>query len=115
LGEIRIVMEGKVAVLGDADFVMPFAAMGLDTFVAGDTAEQMAAGAKNIVDGGYTLVVVAENVARAVEESFAAQQNKPTPCVIVVPFTTEPEGFATQSLGNVLKMATGINILDDKQ
>ena len=25
-------MEGKVAVLGSADFVMPFSALGLDTF-----------------------------------------------------------------------------------
>jgi vacuolar-type H+-ATPase subunit F/Vma7 len=108
-------MEGKVAVLGDADFVMPFAALGLDTFVAGDTAEQMTATAKKIVEGGYTLVVVAENIAAKVEDSFAPQQNKPTPCVTVVPFTTEPEGFATEVLGNILKMATGINILDDKQ
>jgi len=110
-----MVMEGKVAVLGDADFVMPFAAMGLDTFVAGDTPDEITTSAKKVAEGGYTLVVVAENVAEVVEESFADQQNRPTPCVIVVPFTTEPEGLATQSLGNVLKMATGINILDDKQ
>ena len=25
-------MEGKVAVLGDADFVMPFSALGVDTY-----------------------------------------------------------------------------------
>ena len=32
---------------------------------------------------------------------------------MVVPFTTESEGFATQALGEVLKMATGINILQN--
>ena len=52
-------MEGKVAVLGDADFVMPFSAMGVDTFVAGETAEQTVAAAEEIVKGKYTLVVVA--------------------------------------------------------
>jgi len=105
-------MEGKVAVLGDADFVMPFSAMGIDTFVAGETAEQTVAAAEEIVKGKYTLVVVAENAAKAAEEVFAGVQKAPTPCMVVVPFTTEPEGFATRALGKVLKTATGINILE---
>jgi vacuolar-type H+-ATPase subunit F/Vma7 len=105
-------MEGKVAVLGDADFVMPFSAMGVDTFVAGETAEQTAAAAGKIIEGKYTLVIVAENAAKAAEEAFAGVQKAPTPCLVVVPFTTEPEGFATRALGKVLKTATGINILE---
>jgi hypothetical protein len=31
--------------------------------------------------------------------------------VVIVPFTAEPSGVATESLGRMLKMATGINIL----
>ena len=31
-------MEGKVAVIGDADFVMPFSALGVDTYSVGQTA-----------------------------------------------------------------------------
>jgi len=34
-------MEGKVAVLGSADFVMPFSALGLDTFAVELTTEQV--------------------------------------------------------------------------
>jgi len=104
-------MEGKVAVLGDEDFVMPFSALGVDTFAAGETPEQASQAAQKIIQGKYTLVVVAENKAKAVEETFAGLQGAPTPCVVVVPFTTEPEGFATKALGQVLKMAMGINIL----
>ena len=106
-------MEGKVAILGDADFVMPFSALGVDTYSVGHTMEQMIESAERIIGGKYALVVVAENVAPAVEEIFSAQQNMPTPCIVVVPFTTEPSGFATQALGEVLKMATGINILQN--
>ncbi|MDD5326438.1 MAG: V-type ATP synthase subunit F [Phycisphaerae bacterium] len=105
-------MEGKVAVLGDSDFVMPFSAMGVDTFAAGETGEQTVAAAEKIIAGKYTLVVVAENVARSAEEAFASVQSVPMPCVVVVPFTTEPEGFATEALGRVLKTATGISILE---
>jgi len=106
-------MEGKIAVIGDTDFVMPFSALGLDTYATADTADDITDNAKKIIDAKYALVVVAENIAPAIEEVFSAYQNMPTPCVVVVPFTTESEGFATQALGKVLKLATGINILQD--
>ena len=99
-------MEGKVAVLGNADFVMPFATLGLDTFaVAEDTAETVKI-AKEILESRYALIVVAENVAPLTEEVFA-------PVIVVVPFTTESTGYATQALGEVLRLATGINILQN--
>jgi V/A-type H+-transporting ATPase subunit F len=106
-------MEGKVAVLGDADFVMPFSALGVDTYSVGQTAEQILAGAQKIINDKYALVVVAENIAPVVEEIFSAYQDVPTLCLVVVPFTTEPTGVATRTLGKVLKMATGINILQN--
>jgi vacuolar-type H+-ATPase subunit F/Vma7 len=106
-------MEGKVAVLGDADFVMPFSALGVDTYSVGQTAEQTLESANKIISDKYALVVVAENIAPAVEEIFSAYQDTPTPCIVVVPFTTEPTGVATKALGKVLKMATGINILQN--
>jgi len=104
-------MEGKVAVLGDADFVMPFSALGLDTFPVEQQREAIVATAREIVEADYALVVVAENVAPEADEVFADTESKPTPCIVVVPFTTESEGFATAALGQVLKLATGIDIL----
>ena len=106
-------MEGKVAVLGDADFVMPFSALGADTYSVGQTAEQIRESANKIVSDKYALVVVAENIAPTVEEIFSAYQGATTPCIVVVPFTMEPSGVATRELGKVLKMATGINILQN--
>ena len=103
-------MEGKVAVLGDADFVMPFSALGVDTYSVGQTAEQILEIANKIISDKYALVVVAENIAPAVKEIFSDYQDMPTPCIVVVPFTAEPTGVATKTLGEVLKMATGINI-----
>ena len=103
-------MEGKVAVLGDADFVMPFSALGLDTYPAAEP-QQVIESARKIIGDRYTLVVVAENIAPVAEDVFAARQTEPVPCVVVVPFTTEPTGFATESLNRVLKIATGIDIM----
>ena len=106
-------MEGKVAVLGDADFVMPFSALGADTYPVGHMPDEITASANKIISDKYAMVVVAENIAPAVEEVFAAQMDAPTPCIVVVPFTTESEGFATRALGQTLKRATGINILQN--
>jgi V/A-type H+-transporting ATPase subunit F len=104
-------MEGKIAVLGDTDFVMPFSALGIDTFAVEQRPDEIAESAREIVDENYALVVVAEDIAPKAEEVFADFRDKPIPCVVVVPFTTESEGYATQALGQVLKMATGIDIL----
>ena len=106
-------MEGKVAAIGDSDFVMPFSVLGVDIYPVGPLAEEIIENARRIIEGNYTLVVVAENVAPVAEEVFSSQQNVPTPCIVVVPFTTESEGFATRALAAVLKMATGINILQN--
>jgi vacuolar-type H+-ATPase subunit F/Vma7 len=106
-------MEGKVAVLGDADFVTPFSALGLDTFPVEQQGDQIVTAAQKIVDANYALVVMAEDVAHQAEEVFADTESRPTPCVVVIPFTTESEGFATEALGKVLKLATGIDILQN--
>jgi len=104
-------MEGKIAVLGDTDFVTPFSALGVDTYSAGETREQTIEAAKKIMSDKYALIIVAEDKLKAVEEVFTTCENLPTPCIVAVPFTTESQGLATEALGKVLKMATGINIL----
>ncbi|MHC4124620.1 MAG: V-type ATP synthase subunit F [Planctomycetota bacterium] len=106
-------MEGKVAVLGDADFVMPFSSLGLDTFKTNQASEDVVKNAQKILEGNYTLIIVAENVAAEAQEVFSAKAKSAVPCVVVVPFTTESTGFATQALGEILKLATGINILQN--
>lgn len=93
--------------------MMPFSALGVDTYPVGLTAGDIAESAKKIISEKYALVVVAENIAPAADEVFSAYEGMPTPCIIVVPFTTESTGFATQALGEVLRMATGINILQN--
>jgi V/A-type H+-transporting ATPase subunit F len=103
-------MEGKIAVLGDTDFVMPFTALGVDTYPV-DQTQQVVEAAKKIAGGKYALVVVSEDKLKAAEEAFAVYEDSPIPCVVAVPFTTESKGLATETLGKVLKMATGINIL----
>jgi len=107
-------MKAKVAAIGDADFVMPFSALGIDTFAVDQTKQQLAESAQKITEGGYALVVVAEDMAPAVEQHLAGYRDQPLPLLLVVPFTTESSGLATENLANVLKLATGIDILKNQ-
>ncbi len=104
-------MEGKVAVLGGTDFVMAFSALGLDAFAVEAEAEAVKESAAEILKQRYGLVVVAENVAEYADEIFGETAQDATPCVVVVPFLMESQGFATKALGRTLKIATGIDIL----
>ncbi|TFG45395.1 MAG: hypothetical protein E4H40_08340 [Candidatus Brocadiia bacterium] len=106
-------MEGKVAILGSSDFVMPFSALGLDTYPVEFDRQQIIDNAKQILDGKYAMIVVAENVAPVADEVFVDVLRSAAPAIVVVPFTTESKGYATKSLGEVLRMATGINILQN--
>jgi len=106
-------MKGKLAVLGDVDFVTPFSVLGVDTFAVEAGTEQVAAAAQKIVDENYTVVVVAEDIAPAAEPLLSQLQDRPGCCVVAIPFTTESSGFATKALSETLRLATGIDILQD--
>lgn len=104
-------MENRIAVLGSSDFVMPFSALGVDTFDVTDEKQSIIDNARKILEEKYALIVVAENIAPQAEQIFVNVRKKTLPCIVVVPFTTESEGFATQSLGQALKLAMGVNVL----
>jgi V/A-type H+/Na+-transporting ATPase subunit F len=104
-------MESKVAVLGDSDFAMAFSALGLDAFPVEADRAKVVETAEQIIKEKYGLVVVAENIAEMTNEVFEKRQKDAVPCVVVVPFLRESEGFATKALGKMLKAATGIDIL----
>ena len=105
-------MESKAAVIGDSDFVMAFGALGLDPFAVEAKHDAVVESAEKILKEQYGLVVVAENIAGMASEVFDRRQKDAVPCVVVVPFLRESEGFATKALGKVLKAATGIDIIN---
>ncbi len=105
-------MIGKAAAIGNEDFVMPFASLGLEGFPTENTPQKVQENAAKILEQKYSLVVVAEDIAADAQKIFAAADKESLPCVVVVPFTKEPEGFAVAELGKVLKLATGIDIIN---
>lgn len=106
-------MTDRIAAIGNADFLKPFAALGVDVFPAEASKERATEAAQKVIEQKYTFVIIQEDIAPAVEEVFGPTQKKTLPCVTVVPFTAESTGFAAEALGHALKMATGVNILEE--
>ncbi len=106
-------MEGKVAVFGNSDFVMPFSALGLDTYQVEAGENDIAKAAEDLLQKNYALIVVSESIATEAQVAFEGTEKKTLPSIVVVPFTTESKGFALRSLGKVLKLATGIDIISN--
>jgi len=113
LNERNLRLEGKVAVLGSSDFVMPFAALGLDIFCVEAGGQDLSDAVDEILSKKYTMIIVAENIAVKIKELFERTSQRILPSVVVVPFTTEPQGFAVENLGRLLKTATGIDIVSN--
>ena len=102
-------MGAKVGALGSRDFVLPFRALGVDTFPAADAQEARAA-LHDMLETGYAVILVAEDVAPALEEGLAPYTEQPVPCVVALPTATESTGYAGEALARLLKLATGIDI-----
>jgi vacuolar-type H+-ATPase subunit F/Vma7 len=92
-------VEGKIAVLGNSDFVMPYSALGVDCFAVDDKPDEIVRTAEKIAAEKYIIIIVAENIAIKAQEVFRQLTTKAMPCILVVPFTTESKGFAVESLG----------------
>jgi len=103
-------MEGKIAAIGDYDFVMPLASIGVDTYAVGNGGDELVRTVEKVLAERYALLVVSEDKFAAAEDTFSAVMDGPLPCVAVVPFTQEPSGEATRALNVMLKAATGIDI-----
>jgi vacuolar-type H+-ATPase subunit F/Vma7 len=105
-------MEAKVAVIGETDFVLPFSALGLDAFAVPDDPGRVVEASRKIAEGGYGLVIVAEDKIGAAGEVFSAFADRPLPCVVVSPFTGPSTGESTRTLARLLRLAAGIDIFD---
>jgi len=92
---------------------MPFTALGLDIFTVEPNRQSIEQNANKILQDSYVLIIIAEDIADVAGPVFAQKQKAAVPCVLVLPFMSESTGFAFQKLGEVLKMATGINILQN--
>ena len=105
-------MEYKAAVLGNTDFVLPFSAMGFNTFAVKDRQDTIDK-AKQILEAGFALVVVSDEAAEVTQEVFEKVRKETLPIVFSIPAIGHRRTGAGL-LDQLLKTATGVDITKEQ-
>ena len=104
-------MAKHIAVIGDAESIKGFSAVGLDIYPCDDLNE---AGAllRRIADSdAYAVIYLTETVFLAVEKVRARYQDRLTPAIIPVPGVTGNKGAGTRRLSSFVEKAVGSDII----
>lgn len=101
---------GKIAVIGDADSILAFKAIGAETFKALNVFEANDT-LKKLSDGTYAVVFVTEDIAAMIPDTLARLKTRPYPAVIPIPPSSGSNGFGMRSVKADVEKAIGADIL----
>ena len=103
----------KIAVIGGADTVMGFKALGLDVFPATgqEEAREVFRRVTRESEDEYAIIYVEENLAEYLEHEIARYKDVPSPAIILIPGREGPLGLGQSSLKAAVEKAVGTDIL----
>ena len=104
-------MAKNIAVLGDAESIKGFSAVGLDIFPCDDTAE---AGAllRRVADSDrYAVIYLTESVFISSEKVRARYEERLTPAIIPIPGVVGNKGTGVKRLSSFVEKAVGSDII----
>ena len=104
----------KIAVIGGAETVMGFKALGLETYSAADPAEASKI-LRSLTRGSdeYAIIYIEENLAEKMGQEIDRFKDRPTPAIILIPGREGTIGLGKQALLSAVERAVGTNILGD--
>ena len=103
----------KIAVIGGADTVIGFKALGLEVFAA-STQEEAREAMRRVMresEDQYAIIYVEENLAGYLEHEIARYKDVPSPAIILIPGREGPLGLGQSALKAAVEKAVGTDIL----
>ena len=104
----------KIAVMGDEDSIMGFAALGMEIFPQADAAAA-ARELRRLAREDYAVVYVTEALAEGIQDEINRYQDEVTPAVILIPGISCNTGLGMRLVGGAIERAVGTDILADNQ
>ena len=103
----------KIAVIGGADSVVGFRALGLDTYPAADSAEarKLLHDLARIEEDPYVIIYIEENLAERMMDEIKKYSGRTSPAIILIPGRNGPIGLGLSALQQAVEKAVGANIL----
>lgn len=100
----------KIAVLGDADSVLGFKALGLDVFPVDSVADAKAT-LHRLAKDGFAIVYLTEQMAVHMEDDLVRYKDDLTPAVILIPGKEGSLGIGMANVKKSVERAVGADIL----
>ncbi|MEL7609344.1 MAG: V-type ATP synthase subunit F [Bacillota bacterium] len=103
----------KIGVIGDADSIMGFKALGIDTYNA--TADEAPRLIHKLAKEKYAVIFIAEKTAQFAAEAIERYKSATYPAIIPIPGNYGTTGLGMRALKAGMEKAIGIDILFGSQ
>lgn len=103
----------RVAVMGDADSVAGFAAVGFETYPA-TTIQRATEILRQLANSDTAVVYITEALAALIPEEINRYTDRSRPAVILIPGISGNTGMGLQNVKRSVERAVGSDILDLK-
>lgn len=101
--------NNKVAIIGDADSILAFKALGVDAFPAKSYFEVQSTLKKLARE--YAVIFITEDIAEEMQDLLLRYKARPFPAVIPIPSAQGSTGFGMKGLSRDVEKAIGADIL----
>ena len=103
----------KIAVIGGADSVIGFKALGLDTYAVenGEDARKTLHEITKPREDEYAIIYMEETVAAEIQSEIRKYDEKPSPAIILIPGRNGPMGIGQAALNEAIQKAIGSDII----
>ena len=99
----------KIAVIGSADSVIGFKALGLDTYAV-ESGEEAKRTLQEITKPGedeYAIIYMEEEVAASIRNEIRKFDERPSPAIIMIPGRNGPMGLGQAAVKEAVEKAIG--------
>ena len=103
----------KIAVIGAADSVIGFKALGLDTYAVenGEDAKKILHEITKPREDEYAIIYLEETMAAEIQSEIRKYDERPSPAIILIPGRNGPMGLGQAALNEAIEKAIGSDIL----
>lgn len=104
-------MAKNIAVIGDAESIKGFCAIGLDIFPCDDLNEAARLFRRIADSDNYAIIFLTEEIFNSVEKERSRYEEKLTPAVIPIPGVKGNSGTGKKRLSSFVEKAVGSDII----
>ncbi len=106
--------EGRTAFIGDADSVLGFRALGVETYTPGDR-EGARKTFQRLVKERVSVIMLTEDMLEKLEDMVNDTLGLPVPAVVVLPGVSGSRGRGEDAIRTLIIKAVGVDLMSEDE